>query len=96
MAVSGRQLPSEDLCAVVQRTILSGERPARSVIRDDENDWCVGDDVNDPNVARASVIAHMTHVLARDSSVGELALTAGPDPFIWRISRTAMTPIALD
>jgi hypothetical protein len=62
-----------DLGAVVQRTVLSGELPARLVIHDDENDWCAGDDVNDPDVPGASVIAHMTHVLARDSSVSELA-----------------------
>jgi hypothetical protein len=63
------------LGAVVQRTVLSGELPARLVIHDDENDWCAGDDVNDPDVAGASVIAHMTHVL-------------GTPPFVnWRPSR---------
>jgi hypothetical protein len=59
--------------AVVRRTVLSGGLPARLVIHDDENDWCAGDDVNDPDVPGASVIAHLTHVLARDSSVSELA-----------------------
>ena len=62
-----------DLGAVVQRTVLNGELPAGLVIHDDENDWCVGDDVNDPKVPGASVIVHMTHVLAGDSSVSELA-----------------------
>jgi hypothetical protein len=62
-----------DLGAVVQRTVLSGELPARLVIHDDENYWCVGDDVNDPDAGGASVVAHMMHVLARDSSVSELA-----------------------
>jgi len=62
-----------DLGAVIRRTVLSGELPAWLVIHEDETDWCVGDDVNDPDVPGASVIAHMTHVLARGSSVPELA-----------------------
>jgi hypothetical protein len=62
-----------NLGAVVQRTVLSGELPVRLVVHDDENDWCVGDDVNDPNVPGASVVVHMAHVLGRDSSVSELA-----------------------
>jgi hypothetical protein len=62
-----------NLGVVVQRTVLNGELPALLLIHDDENDWCVGDDVNDPNAPGASVIAHMTHVLARDASVSELA-----------------------
>jgi hypothetical protein len=62
-----------DLGAVVQRTVLSGELPARLVIHDDEGDWCVGDGVNDPNVPGACVVAHMAHVLARDPSVSGLA-----------------------
>lgn len=29
--------------AVVQRTVLSGDLPARLVVHDSGNDWCVGD-----------------------------------------------------
>jgi hypothetical protein len=63
----------ENLGVVVQRTVLSGELPARLVIHDSENDWCVGEGMNDPNVPGASVVAHMTHVLEWNSSVSELA-----------------------
>lgn len=63
----------ENLGVVVQRTVLSGEQPARLVVHDSNNDWCVGDGVNDPNAPGASVIAHMTHVLALNSSATELA-----------------------
>ncbi len=79
--VVARQIPwpfpggsfPRNLGAVVQRTALSGELPVWLVVHDDENDWCVGDDVNDPNVPGASVVVHMAHVLDRDSSVSELA-----------------------
>ncbi len=63
----------EDLGAVVQRTVLSGELPARLVVHDSENDWRVGDKMNDPNVPGASVITHMIHVLDRNPSVSQLA-----------------------
>jgi hypothetical protein len=33
----------ETLDAVVQRTVLSGDLPARLVVYDSGNDWCVGD-----------------------------------------------------
>jgi hypothetical protein len=73
-----------DLGAVIRRTVLSGELPAWLVIHDDENDWCVGDDANDPDVLGTSVIAHMTHVFARDPSVSELASL----PPGWAAART--------
>src|ERR1039458_2241078 len=63
----------ETLGAVVQRTVLSGDLPARLVVHNSGNDWCVGDGVNAPNVPGASVVAHMTLVVAWNSSVSELA-----------------------
>jgi hypothetical protein len=66
----GRFPPS--LGAVVQRTVLTGQEPARVVIHDDENDWLVGDGVNDPTAPGASVIACISHVAEADSSVAEL------------------------
>jgi hypothetical protein len=62
----------------------------RLVIHDDENDWCVGDDVNDPNVDGACIIVHITHVLARDSSVAELASL----PPGWAAARTVVKELA--
>jgi len=47
------------LGAVVQRTVASGELPALVVIHDDENDWLVGDGVNDPDADSASIIFHI-------------------------------------
>ena len=62
-----------NLGAVIQRTVLRGELPARLVVHSSENDWCVGDGVNDPNAPDACVVAHIGHVVARNSSVAELA-----------------------
>jgi hypothetical protein len=82
------------LGAVVQRTVLDGEEPARIVIHDADGDWAVGDGVNDPNEPGASIATHMHHVVARDPSVAELATmalghvaerAASGDP--WAISR---------
>jgi hypothetical protein len=68
----GSRFP-DDLGAVIQQTVLSGELPACIVVHDSENDWCVGDGLNDPNIPEACVVAHMSHVLAWNSSVAELA-----------------------
>jgi hypothetical protein len=71
--------PFEDGCfppylgAVVQRTVLTGEEPARVVIHDEDNDWLVGDGVNDPNVDGASVVACISHIADADPSVAALA-----------------------
>ncbi|GGQ87306.1 hypothetical protein GCM10010166_66890 [Couchioplanes caeruleus subsp. azureus] len=60
------------LGAVIQRTVLTGKEPARVVIHDEDNDWLVGDGVNDPNDG-ASVVACIRHVADADPSVAELA-----------------------
>lgn len=68
----GEEFPAE-LGAVVQRTVLTGERPAREVIHTPDGSWLVGDGEGDPNVPGASIAAHMSHVVAHNSSVAELA-----------------------
>jgi hypothetical protein len=73
----------DNLGAVIQRTILSGELPVRLVVHDSENDWRVGDGVNDPNTPEACVVAHIGHVVASDSSVAELA-SLPPGEEAWR------------
>ncbi|QGN47519.1 hypothetical protein GKC29_12155 [Micromonospora sp. WMMC415] len=60
-----------NLGAVVQRTVLTGQEPARVVIHDGDNDWLVGDGVNDPN--GASVVACISHVADADPAVAALA-----------------------
>jgi hypothetical protein len=62
-----------NLGAVIQQTVLSGALPARLVIHDQDDDWSVGDGVNDPNAPGACAVAHMAHVLDRNSSVAGLA-----------------------
>ena len=63
----------DDLGAVVQRTVLGGELPARVVGHGSDGSWYVGDGVNDPNEPGATVATHMRHVLERNSSVATLA-----------------------
>ncbi|AEV83985.1 hypothetical protein ACWT_2963 [Actinoplanes sp. SE50] len=63
----------ERLGAVVQRTVLTGEEPARVVIHDEENDWLVGDGVNDPDLPGASVIACIATIADTDPGLAELA-----------------------
>lgn len=53
------------LAAVVQRSVLEGEEPARLVVHTAGNDWAVGDGVNDPNLPGASVATHMWDVMSR-------------------------------
>lgn len=61
------------LGAVVQRTVLTGEEPARVVIHDEHNDWLVGDGVSDPNLPNASVLACIAHLAEDDPEVAGLA-----------------------
>lgn len=61
------------LGAVVMRTILPGEQPAREVIHTFDNTWLVADGVNDPNAPGACVATHMSHVVEWNSSVAHLA-----------------------
>ncbi|MFG2722583.1 hypothetical protein ACGFW5_30450 [Streptomyces sp. NPDC048416] len=60
-----------ELGAVVQRSIVKGEKPARVVIHDDENDWLVSDGIGDPN--GDSVLFHIAHLADRDPAIAELA-----------------------
>ena len=68
----GERFPA-GLGAVVQNTVLRGEQPAREVIHTPENDWCIGDGVNDPNVAGACTATHIWHVIEWNSSIADLA-----------------------
>lgn len=54
-------------------SVLDGLEPARQVIHTEDNDWLVGDGINDPNLPGASVATHLRHVLDRDPTVEELA-----------------------
>jgi hypothetical protein len=73
----------DNLGAVVQRTVLSGEMPALEVIHTADNAWLVGDGVNDPNERGACVVACIWHVIEFNSSVASLARL--PPGFIaWR------------
>jgi hypothetical protein len=62
-----------ELGAIIQSTVLSGERPALEVIHTPDGSWLVGDGVEDPNVPGACVAAHIVHVVAQNSSVSGLA-----------------------
>ena len=44
----------DSLSAVVQRTVLSGEYPAREVVHAPDGSWLIGDGVNDPHPPGAS------------------------------------------
>ena len=68
----GDRFPAS-LGAVIQRSVLEGRLPARYVAHTDDNDWIVGDEVNDPNVDGACVAAHMRHVVDLDPSLEPLA-----------------------
>ena len=71
------------LGAVIQKTVLSGELPALLVIHDADNDWAVGDGVNDPNEPGASVVSHITHAIERNSSIATLADL----PLGWQVAK---------
>src|ERR1700754_4714287 len=93
------QFPFEDqrfpssLGALVQKTVLSGEQPAREVIHAPDGSWLIGDGVNDPNLPGASIATHIPHAIETNSSIaqlatmspGHIAQRSGPgDP--WRIA----------
>ena len=89
----GGRFPAE-LGAVVQRTVLTGELPAREVIHTPDGSWAIGDGIHDPNTPGASVATHIAHVIALNSSIeglasmppGHIAQREGPgEP--WRIAR---------
>ncbi|MEU4715641.1 hypothetical protein AB0F73_18550 [Micromonospora purpureochromogenes] len=63
----------DNLGAVVQRTVLTGQEPPRIVIHEEDNDWLIGDGVNDPNLDGASVVVCISHIADADPSVAELA-----------------------
>ncbi len=64
---------SARLGAVVQVTVLDGKEPVLLVAHPADNSWLVGDGLNDTNLPGAAVATHMSHVLAQDPSVAELA-----------------------
>jgi len=87
----GDRFPNS-LGAVVQRSVLSGERPAREVVHAPDGSWLVGDGVDDPNGSGSSIATHILHAVERNSSIADLATMepghiaerSGPgDP--WRI-----------
>ena len=61
------------LGAVVQRTVINGQEPAREVIHTDDNSWLVGDGLNDPNPPGAAIAFHLSHLLEADPTLEELA-----------------------
>ena len=68
----GGRFPA-DLGAVVHRTVLAGDQPARIVVHTSEGDWLVADGINDPNEPGASVATHLAHVIERNASIADLA-----------------------
>lgn len=74
------------LGAVVQRTVAGGELPALVVIHDMDNDWLVGDGVNDPNSYEASGLYHLRHIVDADPTLEETA-TLPLGHIAWRGSR---------
>lgn len=68
----GGQFPAE-LGAVVQRTVLTGELPAREVIHAPDGSWLIGDGVNDPNPPGVSIATHIWHAITLNSSIADLA-----------------------
>jgi hypothetical protein len=63
----------DELGAVIQKTVLDGQLPARYVAHTEDNGWVVGDDINDPNVAGAAIAAHIRHVVDADPTLEPLA-----------------------
>ncbi|MGC5054710.1 hypothetical protein ACLQ2S_25030 [Micromonospora sp. DT48] len=76
----GNRFP-QHLGVIVQRTVLEGTEPARSVVHDAEGDWLVSDDVNDPN--GNAVLVCMEHLVAADGTIAELAAMP-PGTEAWR------------
>ena len=50
----------DSLGAVVQRTVLSGDFPAREVVHTPDGSWLIGDGVNDPNQPGACARPYLT------------------------------------
>jgi hypothetical protein len=46
--------------------------PALVVVHDDEDDWLIGDGVNDPNVSGACEIYHLSHIIDMDPRISEV------------------------
>jgi hypothetical protein len=71
---SGERFP-ESLGAVIQRTVLDGTHRALYVAHTSENDWVVGEGINDPNRPGAAAAAHIRHPwLSGCSGLGGLRL----------------------
>ena len=66
------RFPAE-LGAVVQRTVLDGDEPAREVVHTADGSWLVSDGVHDPNEPGAAVATHIWHAIERNSSIAQLA-----------------------
>lgn len=82
----------DDLGAVIQKTVLTGEMPALEVVHAPDGSWAVSDGVNDPNLPGVCEVGHIDHVVSWNSSVaglatmppGHIAQRTGPgEP--WRI-----------
>ena len=69
---TGGRFPG-NLGAVVQRSVLSGERPARLVVHTPDGSWLVGDGVDDPSGSGVSIATHISHAVERNSSIADLA-----------------------
>jgi hypothetical protein len=63
----------DDLGAVVQLTVLNGSRPGLVVEHFEDGSWAIGDGLDDPNQAGASVATHIWHAIERNSSIAGLA-----------------------
>lgn len=72
----GGRFPN-DLGAVVQGTVLSGDVPAREVVHASDGSWVIGDGVSDLLLPGATVVSHISHAVQWDSSIAALA-TMGP------------------
>jgi len=52
---------------------MAGEQPARLVIHSSDNDWMIGDGINDPNGPDGSIATHLGHALSWNSSLRNLS-----------------------
>jgi hypothetical protein len=68
----GSQFPAH-LGIVIQRTVIDGEEPARSIVHDEDGDWLASDGVNDPNQPNAAIVVCMHHLIDLDPSIAQLA-----------------------
>jgi hypothetical protein len=58
---------------VVQLTVLNGLEPAREVVHSEDGSWLIGDGVNDPNLPGACAVTHISHAIAGNGAIAELA-----------------------